>query len=160
MPRKLREFGLRSGLCLPDREFCTVAVICMLDGMGAKFLMPMRMTAVAKKALTEYKRGTRKSVMRYTMVAGDGTTATFWLVIKKRMQVRHGKRTWRHLVFATNVQRCEIKSVIRDVPATYKKRWRIENAYKSVKSIRPMTTSRKHSIRTFLMFISIVQCNL
>ena len=157
---KLHEFGLQSGLCLLDREFCTVAVMRMLDRMGAKFLMPMKMTAGAKKALAEYKRGTRKSITRYTMVAADGTTATFWLVIKKRMQTSHGKRTWRHLVFATNVQRCEIKRVMRDVPATYKKRWRIENAYKSVKSIRPMTTSKKHSIRTFLMFISIVQCNL
>ena len=157
---KLREFGLRSGLCLPDREFCTVAVMRRLDGMGAKFLMPMGMTATAKKALGEYRRGTRKSVTRYTMVAADGTTVTFWPVIKKRMRTRHGKRMWRHLVFATNVQRCEIKSVIRDVPATYRKRWRTENAYKSVKSIRPMTTSKKHSIRTFLMLISTVRCNL
>ena len=160
MLRKLCEFGLQAGLCLLDREFCTVAVMRRRDRLGAKFLMPMRMTAGAKKTLAEYRRGKRKSVTRYTMVAGDGTTITFWRVIKKRMQTRHGERTWRYLVFATNVQRCEIKSVMRDVPATYKKRWRIENAYKSVKSIRPMTTSRKHSLRTFLMFISIVQYNL
>ena len=93
MLRKLHEFGLRSDLCLPDREFCTVAVIRRLDGMGAKFLMPIGMTAVAKKVLDEYRRGTQKSVTRYTIVAGDGTTATFWLVIKKRMQARHGKCT-------------------------------------------------------------------
>ena len=50
--------------------------------------------------------------------------------------------------------------MIGDVPSTYKKRQGIENACKPVKNIRSMTTSKKHSIMMFLMFISRVRCNL
>ena len=41
-----------------------------------------------------------------------------------------------------------------------KKRWRIENNFKSVEQNRARTGSRNHSIRVFMFFLSMTVCNL
>ena len=61
---------------------------------------------------------------------------------------------------ATNVERWYIKRTMKDVPEEYKKRWRIENNFKSVEQIRARTGSRNHSIRVFMFFLSMTVCNL
>ena len=38
------------------------------------------------------------------------------------------------------------KRAVKDVPEEYKKRWRIENNFKSVEQIRARTGSRNHAI--------------
>ena len=42
----------------------------------------------------------------------------------------------------------EIKMVMQDIPFTSKRWWRIEDAYKPIRNIRPVTAGRRHSIRT------------
>ena len=51
-----------------------------------------------------------------------------------------------------NVERWYIKRTMKDVPEEYKKRWRIENNFKSVEQIRARTCSRNHAIRVFMFF--------
>ena len=80
--------------------------------------------------------GKRKAISRYEMRSNDGTTFRFWLVIKKRLKEKKGKRRWEYLMYATNVERRYIKRTMKDVPEEYKKRWRIENNFKSVEQIR------------------------
>ena len=41
-----------------------------------------------------------------------------------------------------------------------KKRWRIENNFKSVEQNRARTGSRNHAIRVFMFFLSMTVCNL
>ena len=53
-----------------------------------------------------------------------------------------------------------MKRTIKDIPEEYKKRWRIENNFKSVEQMRARTGSRNHSIRVFMFFLSMTVCNL
>ena len=76
-------------------------------------------------------------------------------MIKKRLRKKKGKRRWEYLTYATNVERWYIKRTMKDVPEEYKKRWRIENNFKSVEQMRARTCSRNHAIRVFMFFLSI-----
>ena len=94
------------------------------------------------------------------MRSNDGTTFRFWLVIKKRLRKKKGKRRWEYLTYATNVERQYIKRIMKDVPEEYKKRWRVENNFKSVEQMRTRTCSRNHAIRVLMFFLSMTVCNL
>ena len=156
---ELRRIGLKPRLFLADRESCTVAMMSAFDAAGEKFLVPARMTTGIKKALEEYKRGKRDKASAYTIKSDGGEQFTFWLVIEKRMRKIRGKMEPRYLSFATNVAPDMIERTMGDVPDAHVRRWKIENAYKSIKKIRPMTTSKNQSIRTFLMYFAMINCN-
>ena len=59
-----------------------------------------------------------------------------------------------------DVERWYIKRTMKDVPEEYKKRWRIENNFKSIEQIRARTGSRNHAIRIFMFFLSLAVYNL
>ena len=155
-----KNLGLKKSIILMDREFSNVEVMRFLDEHGEKFLMAVSKTPGIKKAVLEFRSGKRKAISRYEMRSNDGTTFRFWLVIKKRLKEKKGKRRWEYLMHATNVERWYIKRTMKDVPEEYKKRWRIENNFKSVEQIRARTGSRNHSIRVFMFFLSMTVCNL
>ena len=81
-------------------------------------------------------------------------------MIKKRLKETKGKKRWEYMMHATNVERQHIKRTIKDIPEEYKKRWRIENNFKSVEQMRAHTCSRNHAIRVFMFFLSMIVCNL
>ena len=87
-----KKLGLKKPLLLMDREFSSVDVMRFLDGHGEKFLMTVSKTPGIKKAVSEFRRGKRKAISRYEMRSNDGTTFRFWLVIKKRLKEKKGKR--------------------------------------------------------------------
>ena len=155
-----KKLGLKKPLLLMDREFSNVEVMRFLDECGEKFLMAVSKTPGIKKAVSEFRSGKRKAISRYEMRSNDGTTFRFWLVIKKRLKETNGKKRWEYLMHATNVERWYIKRTMKDVPGEYKKRWRIENNFKSVEQIRARTGSRNHAIRVFMFFLSMIVCNL
>ena len=155
-----RKLGLKKSLLLMDREFSGVDVMRFLDERGERFLMAVSKTPGIKKAVSEFRCGKRDAISKYEMRSGDGTTFRFWLVIKKRLKEKKGKRRWEYLTYATNVERWYIKRTMKDVPEEYKKRWRIENNFKSVEQIRARTCSRNHAIRVFMFFLSMIVCNL
>ena len=88
-----------------DREFSNVDVMRFLDERGERFLMAVSKTPGIKKAVSEFRCGKRGATSRYEMRSGDGTTFRFWLVIKKRLKEKKGKRRWEYLMYATNVER-------------------------------------------------------
>ena len=155
-----KKLGLKKPLLLMDREFSSVDVMRFLDECGERFLMAVSKTPGIKKAVSEFHSGKRKAISRYEMRSNDGTTFRFWLVIKKRLRKKKGKRRWEYLTYATNVERWYIKRTMKDVPEEYKKRWRIENNFKSVEQMRARTCSRNHAIRVFMFFLSMIVCNL
>ena len=155
-----KKLGLKKPLLLMDREFSSVDVMRFLDECGERFLMAVSKTPGIKKAVSEFRRGKRKAVSRYEMRSGDGTTFRFWPVIKKHLKGKKGKRRWEYLTHATNAERWYIKRTMKDVTEEYKKRWRIENNFKSVEQIRARTCSRNHAIRVFMFFLSMIVCNL
>ena len=143
-----------------DREFSSVDVMRFLDECGERFLMAVSKTPGIKKAVSEFHSGKRKAISRYEMRSNDGTTFRFWLVIKKRLRKKKGKRRWEYLTYATNLERWYIKRTMKDVPEEYKKRWRIENNFKSVEQMCARACSRNHAIRIFMFFLSMIVCNL
>ena len=155
-----RKLGLKKPLLLMDREFSSVDVMRFLDECGERFLMAVSKTPGIKKAVSEFRCGKRGATSRYEMKSGDGTTFRFWLVIKKRLKEKKGKRRLEYLTYATNVERWYIKRTMKDVPEEYKKRWCIENNFKSVEQMRARTGSRNHAIRVFMFFLSMIVCNL
>ena len=154
-----KKLGLKKPL-LMDREFSSIDVMCFLDGHSEKFLMAVSKTPGIKKAVSEFRSGKRKAIPRYEMRSNDVTTFRFWLVIKKCLKEANGERRLEHLTYATNVERWYIKRTMKDIPEEYKKRWRIENNFKSVEQIRARTCSRNHAIRAFVFFLSMIVCNL
>ena len=138
-----------------DCEFSSVDVMCFLDEHGEKFLMAVSKTPGIKKVVLEFRSGKRDAISRYEVRSNDGTTFRFWPVIKKRLKETKGKRRWEYLMHATNVERQYIKRTMKDVPEEYKKRWSIDNSFKSVEQIRARTGSQNHSIRVFMLFLSL-----
>ena len=75
-----------------DCKFSSVEVMCFLDEHGKKFLMAVSKTSGIKKAVSEFHSGKRDAISRYEMRSNDGTTFRFWLVVKKRLKEKKGKR--------------------------------------------------------------------
>ena len=138
-----------------DREFANVEMMRFLNGRGERFLMAVSKTPGIKNAVAEFRCGKRKAVSKYEMRSSNGTVFRFNLVIKKRLRETKDGRKWKYLTYATNLERHYIKRTIKDIPEEYKKRWRIENNFKSVEQMRARTGSRNHSIRVFMFFLSM-----
>ena len=143
-----------------DREFSSVEVMRFLDWHGEKFLMAVSKTPGIKKAVLEFRSGKRDAISQYELRSNDGTTFRFWPVTKKRLKETNGKKRWEYLTYATNVERRYIKRTMKNVPEEYKKRWRVENNFKSVEQMRTRTCSRNHAIRVLMFFLSMTVCNL
>ena len=162
--RKLLSEALKQGFKKPvlfmDREFANVEMMRFLNGRGERFLMAVSKRPGIKNAVAEFRRGKRKAVSKYEMRSSNGTVFRFNLVIKKRLKETKDGRKWKYLTYATNLERQYIKRTIKDIPEEYKKRWRIENNFKSVEQMRARTGSRNHSIRVFMFFLSMTVCNL
>ena len=162
--RKLLSEALKQGFKKPvlfmDREFANVEMMRFLNERGERPLMAVSKRPGIKKAVSEFRRGKRDTISRYEMRSNDGTTFRFWQVIKKRLKEKKGKRRWEYLTYVTNVERRCIKRTMKDVLEEYKKRWCIENNFKSVEQMRARTCSRNHSIRVFMFFLSMTVCNL
>ena len=69
-------------------------------------------------------------------------------------------RRCEYLTYATNVERQYIKRIMKDVPDEYKKRWCIDNNFKSDEQIRAYTCRQNHAIRVFMFFFYMIACNL
>ena len=145
-----RKLGLKKPL-LMDHEFSNVEVMRFLDERGERFLMAVSKTPGIKKAVSEFRRGKRKAVSRYEMRSNDGTTFRVWPVIKKHLKEKKSKRRWEYLTYATNVEHQYIKRTIKDIPEEYKKRWRIENNFKSVEQISMCALFK--GFRDFCVFV-------
>ena len=162
--RKLLSEAVKQGFKKPvlfmDREFANVEMMRFLNGRGERFLMAVSKTPGIKNAVAEFRCGKRKAVSKYEMRSSNGTVFRFNLVIKKRLKETKDGRKWKYLTYATNLERQYIKRTIKDIPEEYKKRWRIENNFKSVEQMRARTGSRNHSIRVFMFFLSMTVCNL
>ena len=162
--RKLLSEAVKQGFKKPvlftDREFANVEMMRFLNGRGEKFLMVVSKTSGIKNAVAEFRRGKRKAVSKYEMRSSNGTVFRFNLVIKKRFKETKDGRKWKYRTYATNLERQYIKRTIKDIPEEYKKRWRIENNFKSVEQMRAHTCNRNHAIRVFMFFLSLVVCNL
>ena len=162
--RKLLSEAVKHGFKKPvlfmDREFANVEMMRFLNWRGERFLMAVSKRPGIKNAVAEFRCGKRKAVSKYEMRSSNETAFRFNLVIKKRFKETKDGRKWKYLTYATNLEHHYIKLTIKDIPEEYKKRWRIENNFKSVEQVRARTGSRNHSIRVFMFFLFMTVCNL
>ena len=89
---ELKNLELKKSTILMDREFSSVDVMCFLHERDERFPLAVSKTPGIKKAVSEFRSGKRDAISRYEMRSGDGTTFRFWLVIKKRLKEKKGKR--------------------------------------------------------------------
>ena len=75
--------------------------------------MAVSKTPGIKKDVLEFCSGKRKAISKYEMRSNDGTAFRFWLVIKKRLKEKKGKRRWEYLTYATNLERWRIKRTMK-----------------------------------------------
>ena len=133
-------------------EFANVGMMRFLNERGERFLMAVSERPGIEDTVAEFHRGKRKSVSEYEMRSSNGTVFRFNLVIKKRLKETKDGRKWKYLRYATNLEHQYIKRTIKDIPEEYKKRWRIENNFKSVEQMRACTgteITRSESLRSF-----------
>ena len=149
---------LRPKVYLLDRGFFGVRYMKLMAEYGASYVMPVVRHKGMKKAIDQFKGGLREGISKYTLKSQHGEI-TFYLVIVKRMRIVRGKRQWVYLAFATNVPRHRIQAVLGDIPETYRKRWGIENGYKAMERIRPLTCSRDFGVRLLLFYLAVMGCN-
>ena len=87
-----RKTGLKKPIILMDRELGNVDVMRFLDEHGERFPMAVGKTPRIKKAVSEFRCGKRGAISKCEMRSGDDATFRFWLVIKKCLKEKKGKR--------------------------------------------------------------------
>ena len=152
--------GITVRILLMDSEFCTVAVMTAVHARKQWFLVAAPQNSGIAKAINKRIRNELDKVSWYIMESSDGNGFVFNLVIIKQMVVVNKKRTWKYLTFATNMPRSVLVKELDGLLEVYAQRWIIENNYKSIESCRAKTCSRNHATRTFLFYISLIECNL
>lgn len=133
-----------------DREFDAMGVHKVIDNLGCTYLIPRREFGPEKNALDKiHEHPARVAVEDVALQTGTKTQEmTFMYVPSKRGEG--------HTVFATN--RDVSPDRAQGLCAQYRRRWQIENEYKSLKhEFEPRTASREFPVR---LFYFVFQCLL
>ena len=69
--------GISIRLLLLDRGFYSAAVMQLATAMSVTFIMPVPMSPPVRRAIAEFKAGTRKAISQYTMNDGMATEYTY-----------------------------------------------------------------------------------
>jgi hypothetical protein len=151
------------GTVYADRSFATVETIQVLNRRPVRYVMPVRKNDRLKDKIAEMKHDV-KVVNDYGFY-GEGTTG----VTNERVETNLALVPSRNdddktIPFYTNYEiddeirldREETKGIIN----RYRRRWDIENAYKSLKTFLPWTTSNDYAVRLFHFAFSVLMYNL
>ena len=175
---RARRRGIRMSSITVDRGFHSVDVIEAIKAMGMPLVMPAVRLARIKGAIKEYGAGERDAVSAHTMTNSAGRSASYTLAILEREDLErkyakmsqedrrladlHDKdaRVRQHCVFATTMGMDWIGGDPHRVAEFYRRRWGIENSYKSYEAMRPRTTSTDYSVRILLWFIPFILYNV
>lgn len=155
-----QRFGISIRLLLPGRGFYSAAVMHLATAMCVTFIMPVPMSPPIRRAIAEFKAGTRKAISQYTVNEGTASEYTYTMIIVKRYVKKNGRRVAAYLVFATNMSTRKARHAIDKIPSEYKKRWAIETGYRSVNKARARTKSNSLSARLFLFYFTLTALNV
>ena len=100
-----RRLGISISLLLPGRGFYSAAVMRLADSARVTFIMPVPRSSPIRRAIAEFKAGTRKAISRYTVNEGTAGEYTYTMIIVKKYEVKNGKRVAVYRVFATTCPR-------------------------------------------------------
>lgn len=175
---RARRRGIRMSSITIDRGFHSVDVIEAIKAMGIPLVMPAVKLARIKGAIKEYDSGERDAVSAHAITNSAGRSSSYTLAILKREDLEkryagmtpedrrladlHDKdaRVRQYYVFATTMGMDWIGGDPHRVAEFYRRRWGIENSYKSYEAMRPRTTSTDYSVRILLWFIPFLFYNI
>lgn len=165
---RARRRGIRMSSITIDRGFHSVDVMEAIKATGIPLVMPAVRLARIKGAIKEYGAGERGAVSTHAITNGTGRSASYTLAILEReaREKRYAKMTpedrrlaelhdkdaqvRQYCVFATTMSDAWIGGDPHRVAEFYRRRWGIENSYKSYEAMRPRTTSTDYSVRILL----------
>ncbi len=175
---RARRRGIRMSSITIDRGFHSVDVIETIKATGIPLVMPAVKLDPVKEIIKKYKAGEREAVSAHTITNGTGRSTTYTLAILERedLEKEYAKmsreerkladlhdedaRVRQYYVFATTMGEGWIGGDPHRVAEFYRRRWGIENSYKSYEAMRPRTTSTDYSVRILLWFIPFILYNV
>jgi len=92
----------------------------LADSARVTFIMPVPRSSPIRRAIAEFKAGTRKAISRYTVNEGTAGEYTYTMIIVKKYEVKNGKRVAVYMVFATNMSARKAKRAISSIPSRTK----------------------------------------
>ena len=176
---RARRRGIRMSSITVDRGFHSVDIIETIKATGIPLVMPAVKLEPVKDILKKYEVGEREAVSAHTITNSAGRSTTYTLAIleeggsvrKKYAKMSQEERKLADLhdddalvrhyyVFATTMSEDWIGGDPHRVAEFYRRRWGIENSYKSYEAMRPRTTSTDYSVRILLWFIPFILYNI
>lgn len=155
--------GIRLKRLLLDRQFCTVAVIQLLQSRELPFLMPMVMRGRKPKPgkrATGVKAFRRKPAGRYAFAwkVGKQPEVKFQIVVafKTHRHPRSGKRCNKKYLYAA----WKVKGAPRTVRQQYRRRFAIESSYRQMKEARIRTCTNDPVLRLFFVLVALILRNI
>lgn len=153
LDRASQHVDIHTVLC--DRGFDAHKVRQAIDDFGATYLMPRRKFGKEKRAIRQMRRdGKRVAVESTTLHTELGSHEMNFLYVPKTRGNGDGT-----VVFVTNrdVSPDEAEGYV----ATYRRRWRIENAFKTFKNeFLAVTNSREYPVRLFYFAFATLLYNI
>jgi hypothetical protein len=155
--------GIRIKKLLLDRQFCTVAVIELLQSRELPFLMPL-VTRGRKpkpgKPATGVKAFRRRKAGRYkfTWEVGKQPAVNFTIVVayKTHPHPKTGKRCSKKYLYAA----WKVGGAPTFIREEYRRRFAIESSYRQMREARIRTCTTDPVLRLFFVLVSLILRNI
>lgn len=151
--------GLNYLYTIWDKGYYSVDAMIECGKRNRLFLMYAVETPKVKKAIKDYKNGKRGKVEEFIVGSGRrkfvGT-----LAMVERTRRKKGKLVKDILPFFSNMSTEMVIEALENLPLELKRRWRIETGYRSIEMAKPLTTSTKPAVRTYMFWRALVMTNL
>ncbi|SEP00563.1 IS4 transposase [Halogranum amylolyticum] len=152
-----------------DRGFDAADVIRSLNEAGVDYVIPRRKTSRVKNFIRqmEHEVEVEQNYAIYGDIDGDATNAraeTNFVAVPKRNANEDDDKVEETIGFVTNkdvddeirLDRVEAKGIVD----RYRRRWGIENSYRSIKQFLAWTTSKEYSVRLFYFAFAVLLYNM
>jgi len=156
---RIREMGLLIRAILADREFFNLAVISKFSELGVDFIMAAKADKRIKKLLRRHteEQGLKAGIFTYRF--RDERSPDFYLVAIPNREYdprkRAGPENKEFLLFATSIAFDSPEEFVRQIPQSYRARWKIETGYRVKKEFKIRTCTRSYVARVLFF---VVQC--
>ena len=151
--------GLKFLYSIWDKGFYSVDAMIECGNRDRLFLMYAVETPKVKKAIEAYKNGERKKVEGFVVGSGSKKFAGT-LAMVERTRTKKGKVVTDIIPFFSNMPPAMLKKALPRLPLEMKRRWRIETGYRAVEMAKPLTTSTRPAVRTYMFWRALTMTNL
>lgn len=153
---------VRMSMVYADAEFAACDVVAACEEYGVEYLIPKPKTPTVKQFINrmDHDIGVKDEYAMYGHVRGQPTNTRVETTLVAVPSTRDEDKT---VPFITNKDVDDEIQLDRDDTLSevnkYKKRWGIENSYRSLKDFLAWTTSKEYPVRLFHFGFAIVMYN-